>query len=177
MALFFSFSLALFRLVFFRSSLHLFFLFSIPYRRGRSPGFSYYHFLIIIWRSATSAGHFTDQQLATLSVQVGYPEQVLASSYLDDFYTAMSVQVNDFLGNILYGVHFLRKVEERILLNPLPEHKWLAYLSKDTITYIPESNRIIIPEHLLLPPFYSVNFPQYVPLILEVLYYSFLFGK
>ncbi|XP_046444687.1 endothelin-converting enzyme 2-like isoform X1 [Daphnia pulex] len=100
------------------------------------------------------------EKLATLSVQVGYPEQVLASSYLDDFYTAMSVQVNDFLGNILYGVHFLRKVEERILLNPLPEHKWLAYLSKDTITYIPESNRIIIPEHLLLPPFYSVNFPQ-----------------
>ncbi|EFX68571.1 hypothetical protein DAPPUDRAFT_228911 [Daphnia pulex] len=100
------------------------------------------------------------EKLATLSVQVGYPEQVLASSYLDDFYTAMSVQVNDFLGNILYGVHFLRKVEERILLNPLPEHKWLAYLSKDTITYIPESNRIIIPEHLLLPPFYSVNYPQ-----------------
>lgn len=106
-------------------------------------------------------------QLATLSVQVGYPEQVLASAYLDDFYTAMSVQVNDFLGNILYGVHFLRKVEERILLNPLPEHKWLASLSKDTISYIPESNRIVIPEHLLLPPFYNVNYPMYVTAIVS----------
>lgn len=99
-------------------------------------------------------------KLTSLSVQVGYPEQVLASSYLDDYYTAMSVQVNDFLGNILYGVHFLRKIEERVLLNPLPEHKWLPALSKDTITYIPESNRIIIPEHILLPPFYSINYPQ-----------------
>ena len=100
-------------------------------------------------------------QLASLTVQVGYPEQVLASSYLDEFYTAMSVQVNDFLGNILYGVHFLRKVEERVLLNPLPEHKWLPALSRDYISYIPESNRIVIPEHILLPPFYSLNYPQY----------------
>lgn len=74
----------------------------------------------------------------------------------------MSVQVNDFLGNILYGVHFLRKVEERVLLNPLPEHKWLPALAKDTITYVPESNRIVIPEHILLPPFFSLNYPQYV---------------
>jgi endothelin-converting enzyme len=100
------------------------------------------------------------EKLSTLSVQVGYPEQVLASSYLDDFYTTMSVQVNDFLGNILYGVHFLRKIEERILLNPMPEHKWLYALARDTITYVPESNKIIIPEHLLLPPFYDVNYPE-----------------
>lgn len=100
------------------------------------------------------------EKLATLSVQVGYPEQVLATSYLDDFYTAMSVQVNDFLGNILYGVHFLRKVEERVLLNPLPEHKWLAALAKDSISYIPESNRIVIPEHVLLAPFYSAGYPE-----------------
>lgn len=94
-------------------------------------------------------------------MQVGYPEQVLASSYLDDFYSTMSVQVNDFLGNILYGVHFKRKIEERILLNPMPEHKWLYALSRDSITYVPESNKIIIPEHLLLTPFYDVNYPEY----------------
>lgn len=100
------------------------------------------------------------EKLSTLSVQVGYPEQVLAASYLDDFYSTMSVQVNDFLGNILYGVHFKRKIEERILLNPMPEHKWLYALSHDSIAYVPESNKIIIPEHLLLTPFYDVNYPE-----------------
>ena len=103
--------------------------------------------------------HNLHPQLLSLGLQVGYPEQVLASSYLDDYYTAMSVQVNDFLGNILYGVHFLRKTEERMLLNPLPEHRWLRALSADSITYIPEANRIVLPEHLLLPPFYNVHYP------------------
>lgn len=98
-------------------------------------------------------------QLISLSIQVGYPEQVLASTYLDDMYTAMSVQVNDFLGNILYGVHFLRKTQEKMLLNPQPEHRWMDALSLDTVTYIPESNKIIVPEHILLPPFYDTNYP------------------
>ena len=92
---------------------------------------------------------------------MGYPDQVLAASYMDDFYSMMSVQVNDFLRNILYGVHFKRKIEERVLLNPMPEHKWLYALSYDRISYVPESNKIIIPEHLLLTPFYDVNYPEY----------------
>jgi len=100
------------------------------------------------------------EKLLSLGLQVGYPEQVMTSSYLDDYYTAMSVQVNDFLGNILYGVHFLRKTEERMLLNPVPEHRWLRALSADSITYIPQSNKIIIPEHLLLPPLYDIHYPE-----------------
>ncbi|XP_065579114.1 endothelin-converting enzyme 1-like isoform X2 [Artemia franciscana] len=98
------------------------------------------------------------EKLRAVKVQVGFPDYI-SRSYLENHYSAINVQVNDFLGNVLYGVHFLRKLQEKRLTSPAPEMNWIDSVYGNEIVYVTESNLVVVPQSLLHPPFILKGYP------------------
>lgn len=48
------------------------------------------------------------------------------------------------------------------LIEPMPESKWMDALSEESVSYIHEANKIVIPPHLLNPPLFHRNYPMLV---------------
>ena len=44
---------------------------------------------------------------------------------MEDLYTHLNVQKNDFFQNILYGITYLQEEQERRLNNPSEEHRFV----------------------------------------------------
>jgi len=62
-------------------------------------------------------------KLKNMTVQIGTPDFLLSRDYLKIMYKDLLVQKTDFFQNILYGVMFLRKREENMLVSPSEESR------------------------------------------------------
>ena len=56
-------------------------------------------------------------------------------------YKDLMVQNTDFFQNILYGVQYLRKWEERALVSPSEETQWLDATDRLQVSYVTAVNR------------------------------------
>ena len=64
-------------------------------------------------------------KLKNMTVQIGTPDFLMNRDYLKFMYKDLLVQKTDFFQNILYGVLFLRKREEYMLVSPSEETRFL----------------------------------------------------
>ena len=112
--------------------------------------------------------YFTRQtaidKLHAMGIQIGTPAILRDRKFLKIMYKDLSVQKEDFFQNILYGMQFQRKRQERALLSPVDETRWLGNLLLKQVTHSPSANKIIIPEFLLNEPIFHPGFPSNVNL-------------
>ena len=103
-------------------------------------------------------------KLKNMTIQIGTPTFLLDRAYLKILYKDLLVQKTDFFQNILYGVIYLRKREENRLISPSEETRWLEAVNSNDVSYIPASNKVVVPETLLRPPLFHPGFPNSVNL-------------
>jgi predicted metalloendopeptidase len=103
-------------------------------------------------------------KLKNMTVQIGTPDFLLDRQYLKLMYNHLLVQKSDFFQNIQYGVIFLRKREEFSLVSPGEESRWLDRLNDNGVSYSPTGNKVILPEVMLLPPFFHPGYPNSINL-------------
>uniref|UniRef100_A0A1B6CAA0 Peptidase M13 N-terminal domain-containing protein n=1 Tax=Clastoptera arizonana TaxID=38151 RepID=A0A1B6CAA0_9HEMI len=115
------------------------------------------------WINQNLRDHLLDK-LNGLGLQVGFPEPFLRTTYIDEFYRSMHVQKHDFFQNVLYGVTFLQKYQQKRLKMPAEEHRWTdAMTSSDvSVSYVVETNKVIVPQAILTEPFFHPEYPMYV---------------
>ena len=103
-------------------------------------------------------------KLKNMTVEAGSPDFLMDRKYLKLLYKHLLVQKSDFFQNIQYGVMFLRKREEFRLVSPSEESRWLELLNSARISYSAASNKVVVPEVFLQPPFFHPGFPNSVNL-------------
>ena len=103
-------------------------------------------------------------KLKNMTIQIGTPDFLLDKAYLKIMYKDLMVQNTDFFQNILYGVAYLRKWEERVLVSPAEETRWLGAVSELSVSYVTSVNKIVIPELNLRPPLFHPGSPNSVNL-------------
>lgn len=103
--------------------------------------------------------HFINK-LDGMALQVGFPAPFLEYSYLEEYYSRLHVQKNDFFRNIQYGVSFLQEERTRRYVSPKEEYKWLSTMSSELeVKWVPTANKITIPQRLLREPYYEPDYP------------------
>ncbi|KAG7157306.1 Neprilysin-4-like 1 [Homarus americanus] len=100
------------------------------------------------------------QVLNNMSLAVGYPERLLNPSVINFYYEDYTIFIKDFFQNLQDSIRSAGRQMEMRLIDPMPESDWMDVLSTDSITYIHEANKIVIPPHLLNPPLFHRNYPM-----------------
>lgn len=116
------------------------------------------------WFEQDLENHLFDK-INGLALQVGFPSTMLREQYVTDFYRTFLIQKNDFFQNIRYGINFLQAHEQRRLNLPSEEHRWMDMMSKPElkVSYVVEVNKVIVPQALLVEPYFH---PEYPPAVL-----------
>ncbi|XP_042243002.1 endothelin-converting enzyme 2-like [Homarus americanus] len=99
-------------------------------------------------------------KLNNMSLAVGYPERLLNPSVINFYYEDYTIFIKDFFQNLQDSIRSAGRQMEMRLIDPMPESDWMDVLSTDSITYIHEANKIVIPPHLLNPPLFHRNYPM-----------------
>ncbi|XP_014258686.1 endothelin-converting enzyme 1-like isoform X2 [Cimex lectularius] len=105
--------------------------------------------------------HFLDK-LNNIKIQVGLDPSMRHKDYYKVYYSELVSVKDDFFQNVLYGVSFLLKKQQERLSNLADEHKWVDVVSDGQlrVTYIPESNQVVVPIALLSPPYFHPYYPM-----------------
>ncbi|XP_048525943.1 protein gone early isoform X2 [Dendroctonus ponderosae] len=101
-------------------------------------------------------------KLNTLSLQIGLPSSAKNLTYLKEYYNPLIVFKMNLFDSIKSSIPLTRKVDERLLMNSLPQGVLIKELLKDVpkVRYIPSENAIIIPRALVMEPFVEDGYPR-----------------
>uniref|UniRef100_T1IL64 Endothelin-converting enzyme 1 n=1 Tax=Strigamia maritima TaxID=126957 RepID=T1IL64_STRMM len=92
---------------------------------------------------------------------VGYPEWILDSTKLDDYYKEVNIHIQDYFKNLKNTAAAIAKEDLKSLRQqPVDKSKW--YMSPNTVNayYVPELNSITFPAGILQSPFYKAGRPM-----------------
>ncbi|KAL0268403.1 UNVERIFIED_CONTAM: hypothetical protein PYX00_010359 [Menopon gallinae] len=100
-------------------------------------------------------------KLDNLTLKIGFPAEYLDYTYLEEYYSKLYVQKNNFFENIQYGVSFLKEEMRRRYAYPKEEYKWIRLMSSQTeVSYIPSANMVVVPQRLLMEPYFESDYPK-----------------
>nr|XP_027237808.1 endothelin-converting enzyme 2-like [Penaeus vannamei] len=99
-------------------------------------------------------------KLNNMTIAVGYPDRLLDLNVINAYYEDYTIFIKDFFQNLQDSIRNARSQLELKLIDPMPESSWMHALTGETITYIHEANKIVIPPHLLNPPLFHRNYPM-----------------
>ncbi|XP_063590993.1 endothelin-converting enzyme 2-like isoform X2 [Penaeus indicus] len=99
-------------------------------------------------------------KLNNMTIAVGYPDRLLDLNVINEYYEDYTIFIKDFFQNLQDSIRNARRQLELKLIDPMPESSWMHALTGETITYIHEANKIVIPPHLLNPPLFHRNYPM-----------------
>ncbi|KAL7639783.1 UNVERIFIED_CONTAM: hypothetical protein RMT77_009193 [Armadillidium vulgare] len=95
-----------------------------------------------------------------MSIEVGYPDRLLDATVIDHYYKDYNIFTKDFFQNLQDSIKNTREQMERRLLDPASEPPWMVALKKVGVTYVHQSNKVVIPPHILNPPIFHRNYPS-----------------
>lgn len=98
-------------------------------------------------------------KLDNMSIAVGYPERLLDPAVINFYYEGYTIFIKDFFQNLQDSIQNAGRQMEMKLIDPMPESDWMDSLSEDSVTYVHEANKIVVPPHLLNPPLFHRNYP------------------
>ncbi|KAK3866742.1 hypothetical protein Pcinc_027749 [Petrolisthes cinctipes] len=98
-------------------------------------------------------------KLDNMTIAVGYPERMLDPEVINLYYDDYTIFIKDFFKNLQDSIRSAGRQLEGKLIDPMPESAWMDALTKDSITFIHEANKIVVPPHLLNPPLFHRNYP------------------
>ncbi|XP_076032223.1 endothelin-converting enzyme 1-like [Oratosquilla oratoria] len=99
-------------------------------------------------------------KLNNMSIAVGYPDSLIDPEIINKYFQEYTIFTKDFFKNLFDSILNSQKQLELKLINPMPEASWMDALNEDSITYVHEANKIVIPPHLLTPPLFHRNYPK-----------------
>ncbi|XP_063591312.1 endothelin-converting enzyme homolog [Penaeus indicus] len=99
-------------------------------------------------------------KLNNMTLAVGYPNRLLDLGVINAYYEDYTIFIKDFFQNLQDSIRNAQRQLEMKLIEPMPESKWMDALSEESVSYIHEANKIVIPPHLLNPPLFHRNYPM-----------------
>ncbi|AYO55233.1 M13 family metallopeptidase [Acinetobacter wuhouensis] len=101
------------------------------------------------WMSPTTKVQ-AQKKLASFAVKIGYPNK-----WRD--YSALDIQENDLVGNVLRSREFVHQFELNKLGKPVDRDEW--HMTPQTVNayYNPSLNEIVFPAAILQPPFFDID--------------------
>ncbi|XP_066995595.1 endothelin-converting enzyme 2 [Anabrus simplex] len=103
---------------------------------------------------------FALKKVNSMVLQVGFPAQMLSKTYLQEYYSNLLIHKHNLLQNIRNAVDFQIAMQRSWLMEPREEYKWIAAMSENTVSYIPTANKVVVPQWLLVPPFFHSQYPS-----------------
>ncbi|XP_066139998.1 protein gone early [Euwallacea fornicatus] len=112
-------------------------------------------------RSSHLQMHLADK-LNTIKLHIGLPESAKTALFLRDFYSPLKIIKLDLFEGVKSAITLRRRIEEKMLLNALPEGIVLRELMAETpqIKYIPSKNMVVIPRSLVVEPLFEDGVPR-----------------
>uniref|UniRef100_A0A8D8LX74 Endothelin-converting enzyme 1 n=1 Tax=Cacopsylla melanoneura TaxID=428564 RepID=A0A8D8LX74_9HEMI len=100
---------------------------------------------------------FILQKIESITMQVGLPTTFSQEQYVNDHYNSLYIFKSDFFKAIKSANVFRREEQQRRLVSPTEEARWIdALTSPDvSISYIVSANTINVPSSILSQPFYD----------------------
>ncbi|CAG0894615.1 unnamed protein product [Cyprideis torosa] len=101
-------------------------------------------------------------KLRRTTVQVGYPAEMKPDPYMATYMKPYSSLRNAFYKNLISAraLRIIRRAHALEVDNPPPHYRWMDALTRDKISYIHQANILVVPDHLLQPPFFDPGFPR-----------------
>ncbi|RZF36122.1 hypothetical protein LSTR_LSTR007196 [Laodelphax striatellus] len=96
-----------------------------------------------------------------LGLKVGFSDNMVHDTYIDNFYMELIITPTDFFQNIMSGEAFLQDFEKRRLKTPASEYRWISAMSSSNIDvqYLVSKNEVLVPVALLMSPFFDPEYP------------------
>ncbi|CAD5115683.1 DgyrCDS4635 [Dimorphilus gyrociliatus] len=101
-----------------------------------------------------------EEKANAMKERIGYPDFILNSTKLDEFYSRIVVSENDYFQNVLNVEEFNSYETYRKLRKPVDSDFWAHIPAQVNAYYNPNTNDILFPAGILQPIFYSKNFPK-----------------
>ncbi|GFS02693.1 endothelin-converting enzyme 1 [Elysia marginata] len=95
-----------------------------------------------------------------ISPKIGYPEQVMNDTYLNERYVNLTYHRDKYFENHLEDRRQSFNKNMRELRLPYDKKKWEGTPSTVNAFYSPVKNQIMFPAGILQPPFFSMTYPK-----------------
>ncbi|KAK3784347.1 hypothetical protein RRG08_053831 [Elysia crispata] len=95
-----------------------------------------------------------------ISPKIGYPEQVMNDTYLEERYSIFTYYRDKYFENVLENKRQAVSKNLRELRQPFDKKKWEGDPSQVNAYYNPVKNQIMFPAGILQPPFFSMTYPK-----------------
>lgn len=95
-----------------------------------------------------------------ISPKIGYPEQVMNDTYLEERYVNLTYYRDKYFENMLEDRLQRFHKSFRDLRKPYDKKKWEGTPSTVNAFYSPVKNQIMFPAGILQPPFFSMTYPK-----------------
>ncbi|CAL1546867.1 unnamed protein product, partial [Lymnaea stagnalis] len=95
-----------------------------------------------------------------ITSKIGYPKELLNDTYLEDFYSNLTYNKDEYFENVLKNnrIHFIQSM--RHLRQPIDKEQWDFAATDVNANYHPSRNQIWIRAGILRPPFFSKTNPM-----------------
>ncbi|KAI8083066.1 uncharacterized protein BX664DRAFT_267384 [Halteromyces radiatus] len=105
------------------------------------------------------------EKVNKLISKIGYPTKtpnVMSPVSLSEYYSGLSVYVDDYFGNYMAGLQFSVKKEWQKVGKETDKTVWLMNPDEVNAYYNPTVNEIVFPAGILQNPFFGSNYPDYL---------------
>ncbi|CAG9770513.1 unnamed protein product [Ceutorhynchus assimilis] len=101
-------------------------------------------------------------KLNAVSIQIGLPQSTKDVMFLKNYYKSLKIIKLNLFESVKSAMGFQKKIEERMLLNTLPEAVYLKETLKNvpSVRYIPSKNIIVVPRSLTMEPIFENGYPD-----------------
>ncbi|XP_049819342.1 protein gone early [Aethina tumida] len=101
-------------------------------------------------------------KLNNIRIQIGLPERIKKSEYLENYYKKLQIIKLYFFESIKNGIKFKKKMEELSLIGHSNESTAIINMVTDTpiVSYSSTDNKLFIPRTLLSVPNFDYNYPS-----------------
>ncbi|KAK3103850.1 hypothetical protein FSP39_022416 [Pinctada imbricata] len=103
------------------------------------------------------------KKIRAINVNVGYPEFMMNSTLMDEYYTTLQIDRNDYFANVLTTNSFTMKKFASLLAKRVTDlDMWMYHTYKVNITFDYVWNVLDVPAGLLQFPVYNKYLPHYI---------------
>lgn len=120
---------------------------------------------LVKYKQTPELYRYLTQKVSNLKLQIGLPSPMKSETYVKSYFAKLSVLKSNLFESYRNGLMFLKKMEERLLMEP---HKddWLVPHTLSIAgrcRYSASNNTVVVPRILLTPLVFEDKYPRYDP--------------
>ncbi|XP_060778990.1 neprilysin-like isoform X1 [Neoarius graeffei] len=101
-----------------------------------------------------------EEKALTIRERIGFSENIMNNTYLDEEYKELSYSSEEYFENILKNLEFSQKKRLKRLRLKVNKEEWISGAAVVNAFYSSSRNQIVFPAGILQPPFFGKGQPQ-----------------